>query len=125
QPGRERGDHRDARQEPQAEQQLQPRRQPVALGEDERRGADRDRAAGEGEELPLATDLRGAGRGVDDEPEERAAERERDAGVPDRAPCSSRTWIWLPFGSGGSLNATRISVGGLTSRASAAGFDFT
>jgi hypothetical protein len=31
----------------------------------------------------------------------------------------------LPFGSGGSLNAIRTSVGALTSRASAAGFERT
>jgi len=51
-----------------------------------------------------------------------------DAAVEPRShlvPCSSRTWISLPFGEGGSLNAMRTSVGGFTSRASAAGFERT
>ena len=36
------------------------------------------------QELPLATDLDRSGRGMDDEPEQGAAERERDAGIRER-----------------------------------------
>ena len=42
-----------------------------------------------------------------------------------RAPLWSSTWMSLLFGSGGSLNAIRTSVGAFTRRASAAGLERT
>jgi hypothetical protein len=60
-----------------------------------------------------------------------ATETRRPLGSPDgarsplsyRLPFVSSTWISLPFGSGGSLNSIRISVGGFTRRASAFGLE--
>jgi hypothetical protein len=80
-----RGRDAEPREQSHTEEQLEPRRQPVALREHHARGSDGDEAGRRGEQLALAPAL-GPIRGrVDDEPEQRRPEGERDARIGERA----------------------------------------
>jgi len=59
----------------------------VALGEDQRRGAEGGRSTPEHQEPALAARLARSVGGVDNEPEERATEGQRDAGIGEGTAC--------------------------------------